>query len=79
MKLLSHEEKVNALTNFLQTISTNKEFFIFSVNSGKNAKFSIATKTGIGGIDVKTKFFSYDEMNAYFYGVLSVKENKINF
>ena len=79
MKRLSQEEKVNALTNFLRNVSTNEELFIFTMNKGRNAKFCIATKTEIGGINNKTSFMTYEEMNAYFSGVLAVKENRVNF
>lgn len=79
MKKLSQEQKVNALTNFLRNVSTNEELFIYSVNIGKNTKFCIATKTDIGVIYTKTKFMTYEEMNCYFFGVLAVKENRVNF
>ena len=79
MKRLSQGEKVNALTNFLRNVSTNEELFIFTMNKDRNAIFCIATKTDIGGIDTKTKFMAYEEMNAYFFGVLAVKENRVNF
>lgn len=49
------------------------------MNKGRNAKFCIATKTEIGGINNKTSFMTYEEMNAYFFGVLAVKENRVNF
>lgn len=79
MKRLSQTEKINALTNFLRNVSTNEKLFIFTMNKDKNAIFCIATKTEIGGIDIKTKFMTYEEMNCYFFGVLAVKENRVNF
>jgi hypothetical protein len=79
MKKLSQQEKVNALTNFLRNVSKNEELFISSLNKGKDEMFFIATKTEIGGINNVTSFFTYEQMNCYFLGVLAVKENRVNF
>jgi hypothetical protein len=79
MKKLSQEEKFNALTNFLRTISKNEELFIFSVNKSANTKFCIAEKSESSGVNPKSKFMTYEEMNCYFFGVLAVKENRLNF
>ena len=79
MKKLSQEEKVNALTNFLRNVSTNEELFIYSVNLGKNTKFCVAEKSEPSGVNPKSNFMTYEEMNCYFFGVLAVKENRVNF
>lgn len=79
MKKLSQEEKVNALTNFLRNVSTNEKLFIYSVNLGKNTKFCVAEKSEPSGVNPKSNFMTYEEMNCYFFGVLAVKENRVNF
>ena len=77
MKKLSQEEKVNALTKFLSMLTKNENLFIKTDEiHGKN--FAIAEKQE-HGINVKTNFMTYEEMNCYFYGVLAVKENRVNF
>lgn len=78
MKKLSGEEKVNALTNFLNTVSKNENLFIHSVNLGKNTRYAVAEKL-YGGVNPKSNFMTYEEMNCYFFGVLAVKENRVNF
>lgn len=79
MTKLSQEQKVNALTNFLRNVSTNEELFIYSVNLGKNTKFCVAEKSKPSGVNPKSNFMTYEEMNAYFFGVLAVKENRVKF
>jgi hypothetical protein len=78
MKKLSQQEKVNALTNFLRTISKNENLFI-TTDQIKGKKFAIAEHTIKQTLIVKTNFMTYEEMNCYFFGVLAVKENRVNF
>lgn len=77
MKRLSQEEKVNALTNFLRNVSKNENLFI-KIDEIKGKTFAIGEKT-ITGYSTKSNFMTYEEMNAYFFGVLAVKENRVNF
>jgi len=78
MKKLSREEKVNALTNFLNTVSKNEKLFIMPDQiHGKT--FAIAEHMTGGTQSVKSNFMTYEEMNCYFFGVLAVKQNRVNF
>lgn len=77
MKKLSQEQKVNALTNFLRNVSTNEKLFI-TTDEIKGKTFAVAEKTG-GTRSIKSNFMTYEEMNAYFFGVLAVKKNSVNF
>ena len=78
MKRLSQGEKVNALTNFLRNVSTNEKLFI-TTDQIKGKTFAIAEHMTGGTQSVKSNFMAYEEMNAYFFGVLAVKENRVNF
>lgn len=77
MKRLSQEEKVNALTNFLRNVSKNENLFI-KIDEIKGKTFAIGEKTIIG-YSIKSNFMTYEEMNCYFFGVLAVQENRVNF
>lgn len=78
MKKLSVTEQKEALANFLKTVSKNEELFIYSVNLGKNTKFAVSEMLH-GGVNPKSNFMTYDEMNCYFFGVLAVRENRVQF
>ena len=78
MKRLSQEKKVNALTNFLRHVSTNEKLFI-TTDQIKGKTFAIAEHITGGTQSVKSNFMTYEEMNAYFFGVLAVKNGTINF
>jgi hypothetical protein len=69
-----------ALTNFLRSAFTkNDDFFIQNADDRIGKKYAIAKKTERGGIDVKTNFMTYNEMNCFFMGMLTIKENRIKF
>jgi hypothetical protein len=74
---LTLEQKKEALTNFLKSVSKNDELFIYSVNKGKDAMFCIAQKRD-GALQTKSKFMNYENMNSFLFGVLAVKENRNN-
>jgi len=76
---LNTTQKMEALTNFLKTISKNEELFVYHVNLGKNTKFAVAEKAEHSGVNPKSNFMTYDEMNCYFMGVLAVQENRVKF
>lgn len=78
MKRLSQEEKVNALTNFLRNVSKNEKLFI-TTDEIKGKTFAIAENLTGRTLSVKSNFMTYEEMNCYFFGVLAVKENRVNF
>lgn len=69
-----------ALGNFLRNcFTTNENFLIHPVSDGRAKKYAIAKRADMGGIIPLTKFMSYDEMNCFFMGMLTVKENRIDF
>jgi len=78
MVRLTIEQKIEALTNFLKVVIENKQLFIYSVNLGENAKFAVTEKLEVG-INTKSRFMTYEEMNCYFSGVLDVKQKRVNF
>ena len=78
MTRLSQEQKVNALTNFLRNVSKNEKLFI-TTDQIKGKTFAIAEHMTGGTQSVKTNFMTYEEMNCYFFGVLAVKKNCVNF
>ena len=78
MKKLNREEKIKDLTNFLRNVSTNENLFI-KPDEIKGNTFAITERKAGNTIDVKSNFMTYEEMNCYFFGVLAVKENRIQF
>ena len=79
MKKLTISQQIKSLTNFLKLVSKNEELFIYHVNLGKNTKFAVAEKLELGGVNAKSNFMTYDEMNCYFMGVLAAQENRVKF
>jgi hypothetical protein len=67
--------KKEALENALKHYRFDKMYFIYSINKGTNTRFTIASNSGTGGINTHTRFMSYDEMNAYFFGYNDAKLN----
>ena len=70
------KQENEALTNFLVML-TKEDLFIQNADGRLGKKYAIAEKTENGGINVKCNFMTYSEMNCFFMGVLSVKEQRI--
>jgi hypothetical protein len=79
MKRMNLMEKIDALTNFLNNISTNKSLFIQCSDARLGQKFAIGEKLANGCVNIKSNFMTYEEMNCYFFGVLAVQESRIEF
>jgi len=78
MARLTQSQKIAALTNFLKTVSNNETLFIYPDEiTGKT--FCIAENQAGGCKANKSNFMTYEEMNCYFFGVLAIKQNHINF
>jgi len=74
------ERENEALNNFLKNCFTDKEnIFIQNTADGRSKKYAIAQQSELGGITTLTKFMTYDEMNCFFMGMLTIKENRIQF
>jgi len=73
------KQEVDALTNFLRVIDKEEKYLISKADSRLGKRYAITEKTEIGGINVKSNFMTYSEMNAFFMGILTVKENRIIF
>ena len=77
MARLSQAQKIKTLTMWLFLATENEDLFIITDQIlGKT--FAIAERTG-DTRSVKTNFMTYNEMDAYFFGVIDAKFNKINF
>ena len=61
---LSQEQKKQCLENALRHFDIPSKYFIHTMNKGKNSIFAIVTE----GINSKTGYMSYDEMNAFIMG-----------
>jgi hypothetical protein len=58
-------------------LTKNENLFI-KTDEIHGKTFAIAEKQE-HGINTKSNFMTYKEMNAYFFGALAVKENRVNF
>ena len=78
MARLSQAKKLETLNKWLGMVTKNKDIIIVTDQIlGKT--FAIAERCTGGTQSVKTNFMTYDEMDAYFFGVIDAKFNKINF
>jgi hypothetical protein len=74
---MTQAKKLENLNKWLGMVTKNKDIIIVTDQIlGKT--FAIAERTG-DTRSVKTNFMTYDEMDAYFFGVIDAKFNKINF
>ena len=76
---MNTKQKKEALKNALITYKFPKKFFIKS-DEIKGNRFAIATEEGErGAIQVHTNYMDYDQFNAWFFGFIAGKENRLNF
>jgi len=76
-EIMTQAKKLENLNSWLGMVTKNKDIIIVTDQIlGKT--FAIAERTG-DTRSVKTNFMTYDEMDAYFFGVIDAKFNKINF
>ena len=68
MKRLTVDQKVEALTNALRNLWLPAEYLIVTADRRCGHKFAIAVPSLTGGINVKTGYMSYEEMNAFILG-----------
>ena len=68
MKRLTVDQKVEALTNALRNLWLPAEYLIVTADRRCGHKFAIAVSNVAGGINVKTGYMSYEEMNAFILG-----------
>jgi hypothetical protein len=74
---MTQAKKLENLNGWLGMVTKNKDIIIVTDQIlGKT--FAIAEHIG-DTRSVKTNFMTYDEMDAYFFGVIDAKFNKINF
>ncbi len=73
------KQENEALTNFLLNFTDKENLFIQNADGRIGKKYCIAEKTENGGVNIKSNFMTYNEMNCFFMGILVVKENRINF
>lgn len=78
MKLNLIQQK-EALSNFLKVFDKNQKYFIEIADRRIGKKFAISENTENGGINTKSNFMTYDEMNCFFMGMLTITENRIKF
>ena len=72
-------KRIEPLTNFLQNLFKDKTLFIKCQGGKFKNKFAVARLTSSGFIPNLTRFFTYEEMNAYFLGIMDAQNNKLNF
>jgi len=79
MGLLLDNAKKDGLTTFLRTVSKNTDLIIHTINKGANMRFAIAIELDSSAIDLKSDFMTYEGINTFLFGVMAVKDNRINF
>ena len=68
MKKLTVSQKAEALTNALKNLRFSAKYSIVTADKRCGHKFAIAVSNVAGGINVKTGYMSYEEMNAFILG-----------
>ena len=72
-------KKIESLTKFLKIVSNNENVFI-KKDEITGHRFAIAEKNVIdNSYDVKSNFMTYQEAEAFFFGVMITQQNRINF
>jgi len=80
MVKLTKQQEIEGLTNFLKNFDKNENYFITPTADGRlGKKYAIAEKLEYGAINTKTNFMTYAEMNCFFMGMITMKENRIKF
>ena len=74
---MTQAKKLENLNGWLGMVTKNKDVIIVT-DQIRGKTFAIAERTG-ETLSVKTNFMTYEEMDAYFFGVIDAKFNKINF
>ena len=76
MKKLSLSQQKEALTNSLKSYKFDDNYFVQVADKRIGKKFAIATNTEFGGLQIHSNYMSYDEFNAYLFGIYHAKTNK---
>ena len=63
---LTREQKTQALNNSLRSFNFDKKYFIHSDN--RKHIFCIVSNNKLGGRDIHSNLFTYEEMNGYLMG-----------
>ena len=72
-------KKIESLTKFLKIVSNNENVFI-KKDEITGQRFAIAEKKLIDdSFDVKSNFMTYNEAEAFLFGVMITQQNRINF
>jgi len=79
MKRISNTEKLENLTTYLRLLTSDKKFFIHSMNLGNGTVYSITEQQEKGVIYSHSKFYNYDTMLAFLEGMVSMKNGYIKF
>jgi len=65
-KKLTREQKTQALNNALRSFNFDKKYFIHADN--RKHIFCIVSTNRLGGRDIHSNLFTYEEMNGYLMG-----------
>lgn len=65
---MTAKQQKESLQNTLRTFKLPEKYIIYQADGRLGKKFAIAVETEHGGIDTKTRFYTYQEMNMYLSG-----------
>lgn len=70
-------EKRDALNNSLRTFNFPDKFFIVQSDRRTGLRFAIASNTEIGGIQLHSGYYTYEEMNSFLMGYNTALTNPL--
>lgn len=76
---MTTKQKKEALDNALKHYGFSEEFSVYSVNKGSDTRFAIIRHNEHQAVITQSKFMTYDEFNAYLFGVYAGRVDRYNF
>ena len=76
MKRLTIDQKIEALQNGMAFYKFPKKYFVQVADKRIGQKFSIASKTDNGGLNIHSNYMTYEEFNTYLLGYCDAKMKK---
>ena len=77
MNRMTTTTKKESLTNFLRNLDKSQKYFI-KTDEVTGKRFAIAEFGEPGSVNIKCDFMTFEQMNAYLFGIAAVKNNSIN-
>jgi hypothetical protein len=73
---MTKNQKHEALSNALEYYKFPKKYFIQNADGRIGSRFAIASNVENGGIEIHSRYMTYDEFNAYLFGWYDGKMKK---